>query len=184
MNFADWQNLSPADAARRLHRRAVTRLSPAQQRAALARVLPEEKLAEAFATARSSTGPLAGVPYLAKDLFDVANLPTLAGSTFLPRCARRPPVTGPSCVPWARPAPCSREKPTSTNLPTASPARTPTTATVRIPFFPAAPPVVPAAVLSPPWPPASCPSRSAATPGFRARARRLVRTLRFSPHRA
>ncbi len=94
MNFADWQNLSPADAARELHRRAVTRLSPAQQRAALARVLPEEKLAEAFATARVSRGPLAGVPYLAKDLFDVANLPTLAGSTFLPEVRPTPTRDG------------------------------------------------------------------------------------------
>ncbi len=84
MNFADWQTLSPVDAARELRRRAGTLLSPAQQRAALALVLPEEKLAEAFAAARATTTPLAGVPYFAKDLFDAAGLPTFAGSTFLP----------------------------------------------------------------------------------------------------
>ena len=94
MNFAEWQSLSPTDAARELHRRAVTGLSPAQQRAALARVLPEEKLAASFAAARVSTGPLAGVPYLAKDLFDVANLPTFAGSTFLPEVRPTPTRDG------------------------------------------------------------------------------------------
>ena len=94
MNFADWQNLSPADAARELHRRAATLLSVDQQRAALAVVLPEEKLTEAFAAARATNGPLAGVPYFAKDLFDAAGLPTFAGSTFLPEVRDTPARDG------------------------------------------------------------------------------------------
>lgn len=94
MNFADWQNLSPADAARELHRRAATLLSVDQQRAALAVVLPEEKLTEAFAAARATNGPLAGVPYFAKDLFDAAGLPTFAGSTFLPEVRDTPALDG------------------------------------------------------------------------------------------
>ena len=83
MNFADWQQLSPSAAARELRRRVATLLSPAQQRAALALVLPEDKLTAGFAAAMPS-GPLTGVPYLAKDLFDAAGLPTYAGSMFLP----------------------------------------------------------------------------------------------------
>jgi amidase/aspartyl-tRNA(Asn)/glutamyl-tRNA(Gln) amidotransferase subunit A len=94
VNFADWQNLSPADAARELHRRAATLLSVDQQRAALAVVLPEEKLTEAFAAARATNGPLAGVPYFAKDLFDAAGLPTFAGSTFLPEVRDTPALDG------------------------------------------------------------------------------------------
>lgn len=97
VNFADWQQLSPTEAARELRRRATTLLSPAQQRAALALVLSEEKLAAQFAAARSTpgaSGPLVGVPYLAKDLFDAANLPTFAGSTFLPEVRPATPRDG------------------------------------------------------------------------------------------
>ncbi|MBI5767248.1 MAG: amidase [Verrucomicrobia bacterium] len=83
MTFADWRNLSPAEAARTLTQRVASRLRPGQQRAALARLLPEDALAARFATARRDA-PLGGVPYFAKDLFDAAGLPTLAGSTFLP----------------------------------------------------------------------------------------------------
>ncbi len=94
VNFADWQSLSPAAAAREVSRRATTLLSPAQQRAVLAVMLPEEKLVEEFAAAARSTAPLAGVPYLAKDLFDAAGLPTLAGSTFLPEVRPTPDHDG------------------------------------------------------------------------------------------
>ena len=41
------------------------------------------KDAPSFAAARVSTGPLAGVPYLAKDLFDVAGYPTSGGQPLL-----------------------------------------------------------------------------------------------------
>jgi amidase/aspartyl-tRNA(Asn)/glutamyl-tRNA(Gln) amidotransferase subunit A len=93
VNFADWQQLSPTEAARELHRRVAALLSPAQQRAALALVVPEEQLAAGFAAA-STGGALAGVPYFAKDLFDADGWPTLAGSTFLPEVRPTPPGGG------------------------------------------------------------------------------------------
>lgn len=89
MTFAAWQQLSPAAAAREVHRRARTLLPPAQQRAVLASLVAEEELATRIAAA-DRTRPLGGVPYLAKDLFDVAGLPTLAGSTFLPKVRPTP----------------------------------------------------------------------------------------------
>jgi len=88
MTFRDWQQLSPADAARELHRRADT-LAPAQQHAVFASLADEAALADAFARAPRNV-PLAGVPCLVKDLFDLASQPTLAGSTFL--AAERPPA--------------------------------------------------------------------------------------------
>lgn len=83
MTFAEWQSLSPAAAAREVHRRADSLLTPPQRRAAIALLLPEAELAAAFEAARGA-GPLAGVPFLAKDLFDFKGTPTFAGSTFLP----------------------------------------------------------------------------------------------------
>ena len=89
MTFADWQSLSPEAAARLVHQR-VTALPPPQQRAALAWLASEARLA---AELRSGTGappvgsprlPLLGLPFAAKDLFDAAGLPTFAGSAFLP----------------------------------------------------------------------------------------------------
>ena len=64
-------------------------LSSSQRRAALAVVADELELAEAFASSRAGT-PLRGVPYLLKDLFDVAGLPTFAGSLFLPEVRPKP----------------------------------------------------------------------------------------------
>jgi len=84
MTIRDWQQLDPAAAARELHARVHSRLSPAQQRAAIAVLRPEAELAADFAAQKSTAAPLAGVPYFTKDLFDVAALPTFAGSTFLP----------------------------------------------------------------------------------------------------
>ncbi len=93
MNFADWQALSPVEAAHELRRRATTLLPPLQQRAALALVLPDEQLAAAFAAADPAK-PLHGVPYLAKDLFDASGMPTYAGSTFLPEVRPTPACDG------------------------------------------------------------------------------------------
>ncbi|MES2693586.1 MAG: amidase [Verrucomicrobiota bacterium] len=90
MTFRDWQQLSPVAAAREVHTRARSRLSPAQQRAAIALLRPEAELAAEFATSRATAGPLSGVPWLAKDLFDVAGWPTFAGSTFLPELRGMP----------------------------------------------------------------------------------------------
>jgi len=88
MTFADWQSLSPALAARRIAERLAT-LPAAQQRAAVAWRPPEAKLAAAFESA-DAQAPLARVPYFLKDLFDVAGLPTAAGSTFLPEVRPTP----------------------------------------------------------------------------------------------
>lgn len=89
MDFPAWQQLSPVAAAREVHRRARENLPPAQQRAVLAWLRPESELAGAFAAASAGT-PLARIPYFAKDLFDVAGVPTLAGSTFLPELRPTP----------------------------------------------------------------------------------------------
>ncbi|MEO6003022.1 MAG: amidase [Opitutus sp.] len=83
MTFQEWQQLSPEKAGPELHQRAITRLSPAQQRAVFAVLPSEAELIAAFSTVDRS-GPLGGVPFLVKDLFDVAGMPTFAGSTFLP----------------------------------------------------------------------------------------------------
>lgn len=91
MTFTDWQQLAPEAAARELHARARARLSPAQQRAVFALLRPERELAAGFAAAQAgAVSPLRGVPWLAKDLFDVAGWPTLAGSTFLPEVRGMP----------------------------------------------------------------------------------------------
>ena len=89
MHFRDWQSLAPAPAAREFLRRATTLLSPAQQRAVFAMLPSEAELITHFASAPTGS-PLAGVPYLAKDLFDVAGFPTFAGSTFLPEVRADP----------------------------------------------------------------------------------------------
>ncbi|HVT74299.1 MAG TPA: amidase [Lacunisphaera sp.] len=98
--LAAWQALSPAQAARELHDR-IRRLVPPLRSAALAWLRPEAELAAAlevgasllakqnqkFASKVAPTSddkvPLAGVPYLLKDLFDLAGVPMRAGSTFL-----------------------------------------------------------------------------------------------------
>lgn len=89
MTFQDWQQLDPAAAARTVHER-VARLSLAQRTAVLAQLLPLPELEAAFA-AVDRAGPLGGVPYFLKDLFDVAGWATRAGSIFLPE-VRRPPT--------------------------------------------------------------------------------------------
>jgi aspartyl-tRNA(Asn)/glutamyl-tRNA(Gln) amidotransferase subunit A len=93
MTFADWQQLTPAVAARTLHERLQTRLAPDQQRAAVAQLAPEADLIARFEAAAAAPGstPLQRVPYFAKDLFDAAYTPTAAGSTFLTEV--RPPRT-------------------------------------------------------------------------------------------
>lgn len=83
MNFSAWQQLTPPQAAREIHERVRTRLSPAQQRAVIALLASEAEIAARLEGARPGK-PLAGVPFFAKDLFDVAGAPTFAGSTFLP----------------------------------------------------------------------------------------------------
>jgi len=77
--FAAWQAMPPDEAAREVSTRLAT-LPPPLRSAAVAWLRPEADLAHELASAR---GPLRGLPYLAKDLFDVAGVPTHAGSAFL-----------------------------------------------------------------------------------------------------
>lgn len=88
MSFAEWQSLSPAVAAGRVHAR-IAALPPAQQRATVAWAATAEGL-EAELAAAPPQAPLRGLPWFAKDLFDVAGIPTRAGSTFLPEVRPRP----------------------------------------------------------------------------------------------
>jgi len=88
MNFNDWKQLAPEDAAREVRRRVEALLPSGQRRAAIASVSGEDTLAQAFAAA--PRGPLGGVPYFLKDLFDAAGLPTLAGATFVPEIRPMP----------------------------------------------------------------------------------------------
>ncbi len=94
VTLADWQSLSRRDpaAAARAVRRGLERLSPEQRRAVLAWEPAESDLARALAMAPA--GALAGVPYLLKDLFPVAGVPTLAGATFTPDVVPRPSADG------------------------------------------------------------------------------------------
>lgn len=69
-------------AAQTLHA-ALNSLDPQTLQACLAHIPELSELESAFAKAEDSDGPLKGVPYLLKDLFDVKGLPTRAGSVFL-----------------------------------------------------------------------------------------------------
>jgi amidase/aspartyl-tRNA(Asn)/glutamyl-tRNA(Gln) amidotransferase subunit A len=87
--LAAWQQLPAAEVAREVHAR-IARLAPPLRAAALAWLRPETELASALDVAASKLAPTAkyglplhGVPYLLKDLFDLAGVPTRAGSTFL-----------------------------------------------------------------------------------------------------
>jgi amidase/aspartyl-tRNA(Asn)/glutamyl-tRNA(Gln) amidotransferase subunit A len=104
--FAAWQSLSPRDAACEVHAR-IAALPDKLRSAALAWVRPEAELAAELAwvgdvggtlrpaapgtdakqagykTPPTPNPSLQGVPYLLKDLFDLAGVPTNAGSTFL-----------------------------------------------------------------------------------------------------
>ena len=82
MTFRDWQDLAPDKAAREVHTRVRNAFSKAQQRAAIALLAPKDELEARFEAAPHGT-PLGGVPFFAKDLFDFAGTPTLAGTTFL-----------------------------------------------------------------------------------------------------
>jgi len=93
MTIREWQQLSPEAAAREVHARVRTRLPPAQQRAAIASLASEAVLTEQFRLAPCDR-PLSGVPFFAKDIFDVAGEAMLAGSTFLPEVRATPKQDG------------------------------------------------------------------------------------------
>ena len=54
MTFREWKSLSPEAAAREVHRRAASLLSPAQRRAAIESLIPLEQLAADFDAARGA----------------------------------------------------------------------------------------------------------------------------------
>ncbi|HEX2861075.1 MAG TPA: amidase [Lacunisphaera sp.] len=90
--------MPPVAAARELHAR-VAALPDPLRRAAVAWLEPESQLAEQFdrsARSPSSALSLRGIPYLVKDLFDVAGVPTRAGATFLEKV--RPTPTRDSAI--------------------------------------------------------------------------------------
>jgi Asp-tRNA(Asn)/Glu-tRNA(Gln) amidotransferase A subunit family amidase len=104
--FAAWQSMSSREAARTVHAR-IAALPENLRHAALAWVRPEGELAteltvnenaggtsrpdlseadakqSGYKTPPTTNPALRGVPYLLKDLFDLAGVPTQAGSTFL-----------------------------------------------------------------------------------------------------
>jgi len=85
MNFAAWQDLARRDAARAASA-LIERLQAltAPQRRAMVSWHPDATaLTAAFAQQAARSGPLAGVPYFAKDLFPVRGVPMHAGSGFL-----------------------------------------------------------------------------------------------------
>ena len=84
--FADWRGLDPREAADRILSTAPRLHGHA---AAIASLPDQTTLAGRFAAAVKIGGPLAGIPFLAKDLFDAAGEPVRAGSAFLDRV--RPP---------------------------------------------------------------------------------------------
>ncbi len=82
MTFRDWQELAPEKAAREVHARVRNSFNKARQRAAIALLAPKDELVARFKAAPRGT-PLGGVPFFAKDIFDFAGTPTMAGTTFL-----------------------------------------------------------------------------------------------------
>ena len=87
--FAAWQAMSPDQAAQEVHRR-IDALPENLRHAALAWVRPPRDLAAGLAAAKKGAQPLRGIPYLLKDLYDLAGVPTKAGSTFLHLVRGRP----------------------------------------------------------------------------------------------
>ncbi|MEO6600520.1 MAG: amidase [Polyangiaceae bacterium] len=81
--FKTWQAMSPDQAAYEVHAR-VRALSADFRKASLAWMRPERELA-AELVAGGANHALHGVPYFLKDLFALAGVPMLAGSTFLDR---------------------------------------------------------------------------------------------------
>ncbi len=106
--FPAWQAMAPSQAAREVHGRLAALPSPLRN-AALAWVKPERELAVELSVggalrpdsdspdgipsghkAPPAAHPLHGIPYLLKDLFDLAGVPTRAGSTFLDKVRPTP----------------------------------------------------------------------------------------------
>lgn len=100
-NFSEWQSLAArdhAEAARELARRLANTLSPEQQRAVFAKVATDAELAAAFERVTNTIAPLAGIPYVLKDIFFTANDPLRAGGRLPPGVL---PISRESKVPHA-----------------------------------------------------------------------------------
>src|SRR4051812_625499 len=81
--FKSWQAMSPAQTAHEVHAR-ISALSADVRKACVAWLRPERELAaELMRINADASHALQGVPYFLKDLFALAGVPTLAGSTFL-----------------------------------------------------------------------------------------------------
>ncbi len=101
LSFADWRNMTPARAGREFHQR-VHSLPATLRSAAIAWLRLEEELSAEFERWNALTPgrpervegnalhPLRGIPYALKDLFDLAGVPTRAGSSFLPEVRPAP----------------------------------------------------------------------------------------------
>lgn len=92
MTFADWQHLTPAEAARTIHRKTAA-LPPAQRHAIFAHLETEPVIAARLA-ATPVDAPLGRLPCVLKDVFDVGGWPTRAGSSFLPEVRPVPTADG------------------------------------------------------------------------------------------
>jgi aspartyl-tRNA(Asn)/glutamyl-tRNA(Gln) amidotransferase subunit A len=85
LSMAEWQALASRDAgeaAREVARRIRAILPDDQQRAVFATLTSQTEIANTFARVAGTIAPLAGVPYVLKDLFFTAGQPLLAGSRF------------------------------------------------------------------------------------------------------
>jgi aspartyl-tRNA(Asn)/glutamyl-tRNA(Gln) amidotransferase subunit A len=83
--FASWRALVARDAAEAAHRllRRIAALPSVRRRAIFATIPDHDVLAADLARGLATGGPLAGVPFVVKDLFPVAGYAIGAGSTFL-----------------------------------------------------------------------------------------------------
>lgn len=84
-SVAEWQTHAgrdPAGAAREILRRIQNNLTPAQRRAVFVSLPSEADLTAAFERVANTIAPLAGLPYVLKDLFFTAGQPVRAGSRF------------------------------------------------------------------------------------------------------
>ncbi len=96
MSFAEWTQLSRSDpeAAALACRRRIAALPPDQQKAIFSWLPPPEELAASLRRGLAAGGPLAGIPYLLKDLFSVRGVATRAGSAFLHDVRPAPTANG------------------------------------------------------------------------------------------
>ena len=92
-SITDWKSQAkeaPQEAADHFYNQLAS-LPDKQVSAAIARILPKEDLIQALEQSASNTDrPLAGVPFLLKDLYDVAGWETTASSLFLSKVRPTP----------------------------------------------------------------------------------------------